>query len=166
MNLESLSRQYLVKSLGDTDIPDIYSLCLGNPLFYQYCPPAVTVHSIRRDMAILPPGKSLEDKYFIGFYMEGTLIAVMDLISGYPDSKTAYIGFFMMKKEQQRNGTGTAIISETCEYLKASGFSAVRLVFAKGNPQSEHFWTKNQFVRTGKETVKDNFTAIEMERRL
>ena len=31
-------------------------------------------------MRILPPGKSIEDKYYIGFYQEGKLIAVMDLI--------------------------------------------------------------------------------------
>lgn len=164
MEIQSLSKHYCIRCLKEKDIPEIYSLCLGNPMFYEYCPPAVTADSIRQDMAMLPPGKTLEDKYYFGFCLDGTFIAVMDLISGYPDPKTAYIGFFMMNRDAQGKGAGTKIITEICENLKAMGFSRVRLAYAKGNPQSERFWLKNQFMKTGVEVQKEGYVAVRLER--
>ncbi len=35
-------------------------------------------------MTALPPGKAMEDKWFVGFYDGDCLIAVMDLILNYP----------------------------------------------------------------------------------
>ena len=79
------------------------------------------------------------------FYDGDELVAVMDLVDGYPDPKTAYIGFFMMNPSYQGKQVGTAIIRETVEYLGSIGKTAVRLAIDKGNPQSTHFWTKNGF---------------------
>lgn len=52
------------------------------------------------------------------------------------------------------------------EYLKKTGFYNVRLAFARGNPQSEAFWSKNGFVKTGKESEHLGYTAVLMERTL
>lgn len=78
------------KKLLEEDIGAIYSLSKGNPLFYRYCPPFVTEKSIRADMRALPPHTAGENKYYIGFFNGEILIAVMDLILGYPDGKTAF----------------------------------------------------------------------------
>ena len=40
---------------------------------------------------------------------------------------------------------GTAIISETVDYLRINGKTAIRLAIDKGNPQSSYFWKKNHF---------------------
>ena len=66
--IEHLSKQYGVRKLTDTDVAAVYALCKENPLYYQYCPPFVTEDSIRADMAALPPRKTVEDKYYLGFY--------------------------------------------------------------------------------------------------
>lgn len=65
---EKLSKKYTVKRLGDKDVATVFVLCKENPQYYQYCPPFVTEDSIRADMAALPPRKTVEDKYYIGFY--------------------------------------------------------------------------------------------------
>ncbi len=44
-------------------------------------------------MCALPLCKSMDDKYYIGYFENGCLIAVMDLIDGYPNAGTAFIGF-------------------------------------------------------------------------
>lgn len=147
MRIENFSDKYYVRQLSGDDADEILQLCLGNPLFYQYCSPAVTKDTIREDFTNLPPGKTLSDKYYVGFYEEERLIAVMDIIDGYPDSLTAFIGFFMMCASEQKKGTGSRIISDLCRYLKTDGYRAVRLLWSKGNPQSEHFWLKNHFSR-------------------
>lgn len=44
--------------------------------------------------------------------------------------------------------------------------STVRPAFAKGNPQSEAFWTKNGFRKTGVAAEYENYTAVIMHREL
>ena len=74
-----------------------------------------------------------------------TLVAIMDLIDGYPDGDTAFIGFFMMNRQLQGRQIGTSIIQELCMYLKETGLKRVLLGIDKENPQSNAFWTKNGF---------------------
>lgn len=94
MDVTQLSKAYNVRRLQDADIERICALCSGNPQYYRYHPPAATADSIREDMRALPPGRRPQDKCYVGYFAgDGTLLAVMDLILGYPQEKTALIGF-------------------------------------------------------------------------
>ena len=140
-----LSSRYRIRplTLSDTDV--IVDLCRQNDLFYKYTDARPDAEHIIRDMKITPPGIDISAKYYIGFFDGPDLVAVMDLIDGYPGPDVAYIGFFMMNKSYQGKQIGTSIISETAGYLKETGKTAVRLAIDKGNPQSTHFWLKNGF---------------------
>ena len=94
-----------------------------------------------------------------------TLIAVMDLVDGYPEKSTAFIGFFMMKKALQGQGLGSSIIEETAAYLKATGKTAIRLAIDKDNPQSNHFWNKNGF-QVFKQVERGGWTVLVAEKAL
>lgn len=166
MTVECFSNHYQIRQLTEEDVEIIFSLCKQNRLYYEYCPPFVTKDSIRRDMQVLPPKKSSEDKYYIGWFEKDNLIAVMDLIDAYPDDETAFIGFFMVDVSVQRKGVGTAIISELCEHLRTQQYGAVRLGWVKGNTQSETFWHKNHFVETGVTYDTDGYTVIVAQRKL
>ena len=72
-------------------------------------------------------------------------MAILDLIDGYPDSDTGFIGFFMMNRQLQGRQIGTRIIQELCLYLKETGLKRVLLGIDKENPQSNAFWAKNGF---------------------
>lgn len=165
-DLSGFSSQFRVRRLTPDDLPLVYSLSAGNPQFYRYCPPAVTRESILQDMRALPPEKTLEDKFYLGFFQEESLIAVMDLIFGYPDRHTAFLGLFMVRRESQGQGIGSAIIRECFDFAKRRGMLKIRLAFAKGNPQSEGFWKKNRFEETGIETDKGTYTAVVLQKRL
>ena len=158
--------RYRFRILTEEDIPQIYDLFLGNPLYFQHCPPSPSHESIRQDMYALPPGTGFEDKYYGGLFDGERLIAVLDLIAGYPNEKTLFLGFFMMRQEEQGNGHGTTIISELCREAYAQDLRWIRLGYVKGNPQSEAFWCKNHFVKTGIETKTDEYTIVVMERDL
>lgn len=164
MDLERLSVEYSIRKMQDINIPQIYMICEGNPIYYQHCPPKVTIESIKRDMTMLPPGKKGEDKFYLGFYKQDTLIAVIDLLQDYPEKNIAYIGFFMMDSKQQGKGIGTKIITDICQYLNVCGYEKTQLGYAKGNAQSETFWLKNGFVKTGREVQADGYVIICMER--
>lgn len=166
MDIQNLSSQYTVRDLHPEDAVMVYEVLKHNTIFYQYHPPMVTVESIVEDMVALPPNKGYEDKHFIGFFRNASLVAVMDLIENYPRLGTALIGFFAMNTDLQGNGIGTAIISESVNYLTLLGFEKVRLGIDKGNPQSKAFWTKNGFELTGEEFPNDFSSYFMMERTL
>lgn len=131
--------------LTEQDIPLIYALCLGNQQYYKYCMKQPSVELIKSDLIITPPGIERSKKYYVGFFEKETLVAIMDLIDGYPDDKIAFIGFFMMNIDFQGNGLGSSIIHEVLKYLKSNGFMTIQLGIDKNNPQSNHFWKKNGF---------------------
>ncbi len=41
------SNQYDIKSIGEEDVLQVYSLCKENPQYYRYFPPFVTMDSIK-----------------------------------------------------------------------------------------------------------------------
>ena len=117
-------------------------------------------------MNALPPNKDMCDKYYVGYYDENKLIAVMDLIMAYPDTSTAFIGFFMTDVSVQNMGIGSRIIEELCVNLSRTGTASLRLGWVKGNPQAEHFWHKNGFTETGAAYKTDRYTVIVAQRSL
>ena len=165
LDISMLSIHYDVRRLSDADADSILELCRENTQFYQYCEAEPTMEQVLRDLHITPPGVALSDKYYIGFYQEGILTAVMDLIDGYPEPDIAYIGFFMMKKDRQGQQIGSAIIRETAAYLQSIGKPAIRLGIDKDNPQSTHFWKKNGF-HVIREVERDGWTALVAEKAL
>lgn len=166
MDIRKLATGYDVQRLNEADIEAVYEVMRGNPMFFRYCPPMATHQSILEDMKALPPRTTYEDKYYIGFYKDGVLTAVMDLILNFPNRETAFIGFFMMNADFQGRGIGTEIFRECCAGLKEEGYRYIRLGFVKGNPQSEAFWTKNGFERTGVEAVQERYTVVVLQKEL
>lgn len=166
MNIHEFSTKYKIKKLKTSDIKNIFTLCIGNPVYYEYCPPLVSKESIKEDLLALPPKKTYEDKYYIGFYDNGFLVAVMDFIDKYPNETTGFIGFFMVNNSISRKGIGTAIITELKEYLKFLGYQNIRLGYAMGNEQSRSFWKKNGFIETGIVTHNGLYNVVVMENKL
>ena len=166
MDISKLSNRCHVRYLDRADVGIVLALCGKNSLYYQHCPPTPSEESILRDMEALPPGKGIADKYYIGYFQDEALIAVMDLILGYPDEKTAFIGFFMTDTAVQNQGIGSRLIEEACSFLCGIGCSRVRLGWVKGNPQAEHFWYKCGFQETGLSYKTGPYTVILAQRAL
>lgn len=164
MEISRLSQRYRVRRLTAADVDAIYELSRENPLFYQYCPPFVTKESILNDMTALPPRTPRDRKYYPGYFQGEKLIAVLDLILGYPNAATAFIGLFMMAKSEQGQGAGSRIITDCAAFLREEHFHSIRLAYAKGNPQSRAFWKKNQFTETGIVSQEATYTAVIMQR--
>lgn len=161
-----LSARYAVRRLTEAELPALLALCRTNPQFYAHCPPDPTAESLLADMASLPPRRSLNDKYYLGFWEGNRLTAVLDLIPGFPKPEIAFWGFFMLDAALQGQGRGTALVTELCAALQEMGFRSVRLGWAKGNPQAERFWKKNGFVETGFSYATGEYTVVVAQREL
>lgn len=166
IKVEKLSSRFEVRQFTEMDIPAVYALCKGNPTYYKHMKMEPTPDNLKSVLTELPSGKTIEDKLFAGFYEEGSLTAILDLITGYPDADTALIGWFMMDKMRQGRGIGSGIVEDISACLKKEGFSYVRLGYIKGNAESEGFWKKNGFVPTGEEVRTDDYTIIVMKKSL
>ena len=143
IDISKLSNDYRVRRMDDADADSILQLCKGNTLYYQYCQAQPTRQQVLSDLHITPPGIAHKDKYYIGFYQGNELIAVMDLIDGYPEKDIAFIGFFMVDTAKQGCGLGSRLIGELEAALRTEGFGRLRLAWVKDNPQAAHFWKKN-----------------------
>lgn len=163
IELEKLSDIFKVRKLKEDDIDSIYDLCSKNTYYYQFCPPFVTKDSIENDMYALPPKKKMNDKYYIGFYYENELIAIMDLIIDYPRKGTCYIGLFMVDIDKQNSGLGSKIINGLFAYLYNKGFQSVELGYVEQNVQAKSFWLKQGFEIIGSQQ-QELFNVICMKK--
>lgn len=145
IEISKLSKRYDVGKLDLEDVQMICTFCKSNVQYYEYCSKDISPELIEEDLKAVPPGIPVKQKYYIGFFEKNMLLAVMDLIDGYPNSNSIFIGFFMMKRELQGDGIGSLIISEALNYLKKQGFEMCCLGIDKANPQSNYFWNKNGF---------------------
>lgn len=143
MDIGLLSKKYEVRALSLNDVDIVYDMSCKNEIYYKYHPPFVTKESIAEDIKALPPDKSYDDKYYVGFFDGDSLVANMDLILGYPTDEIVFIGLFMTNIRYQNRGVGSDILRGVCNCLKLSGFKKVRIGVDKENSQSNSFWKKN-----------------------
>ena len=157
---------FTIRKLTESDIPAMLQLCQANPLYYQHMKMEPTSENLKQSMTALPPKKTAEDKYFVGFFDNSKLAAILDLIVGYPRPEIAFIGWFILDKEYQGRGIGSQLVEDILARLRECQYSAVRLGYIKTNPQSRVFWQKNGFVPTGQESQEEQYTVVIMEKTL
>lgn len=148
MKISQFSNRYQVRKLADTDLEQVLALYQTNTLYFEHSPPLPSLESLANDLVDCPPGKELSDKYFLGFWDKERLVAILDLIDGYPTAEIAYIGLFMVDSRLSGQGLGSKILAELLSQL-ATYFKKVRLGYVESNPQSSHFWSKVGFCPTG-----------------
>ncbi|HFI0622522.1 TPA: GNAT family N-acetyltransferase [Streptococcus suis] len=148
MTISYFSTSFQVRKLTETDLEQVLALYQTNPLYFEHFPPLPSLESLANDLVDCPPGKSLSDKYFLGFWEHNRLVAILDLIDGYPTAEIAYIGLFMVDANLSGQDLGSRIMAELLSQL-ATYFKKVRLGYVESNPQSSYFWSKVGFCPTG-----------------
>ena len=148
MKISQCSNHYQVRELVDADLKQVFAFYQTNPLYFEHFPPLPSLESLANDLVECPPGKESSDKYFLGFWDKERLVAILDLIDGYPTAEIAYIGLFMVDSRLAGQGLGSKIIAELLSQL-ATHFKKMRLGYVESNPQSSHFWSKVGFCPTG-----------------
>ncbi|NQJ22004.1 GNAT family N-acetyltransferase [Streptococcus suis] len=148
MKISQFSSRFQVRKLTEADLEQVLALYQTKPLYFEDFPPLPSLESLANDLVDCPPGKSLSDKYFLGFWEHNRLVAILDLIDGYPTAEIAYIGLFMVDANLSGQGLGSRIMAELLPQL-ATRFKKVRLGYVESNPQSSHFWAKLGFCPTG-----------------
>ena len=118
-----------------------------------------------------PEGAGANSKLFFGFYDpvdDGyqELVAVMDLIMGYPEASSAFIGWFMVDAARQGQGIGSDIFADVRASMAAQGFTALELACPAHDEGARAFWEAQGFTATGEAYYNGEYDVIEMRREI
>lgn len=149
LDIQTLATGYQVKRITEADITDVYRLCKANKRYYRYMGHVPTRESLTDIISTIPGSAGKEDKYFVGFYDEDRLCAILDLITGYPEKDDAFIGWFMVDAQLQGRGIGSQLFADIRAAVKSIGFDSISLGCIQENAEAIAFWQAQGFAPDG-----------------
>ncbi|MBR0087699.1 MAG: GNAT family N-acetyltransferase, partial [Lachnospiraceae bacterium] len=157
---ELLANDFDVKKLDESDITDVFRLCRDNRRFFRM----LKIRPGRKmltDIVTNPPADAGQDtiKYCFGFYDQGQLIAVLDLVLGYPESNDAFIGWFVVAADRQHEGIGSQIIADLRAAAREQGYDYLSVASPSVSEDAASFWEGQGFRRTGETTEQNGYPA-------
>ncbi len=112
----------------------------------------------RELLTALPPGKTSEDKFAIGFFdAPGHLVGLLDVIRDYPQAREWYLGLLLFGPSSRGKRLGERVVRRLEEWVRAEGGTAIHLIVTEENPGAIRFWRRMGFeVRgPGKQVLRD-----------
>jgi len=145
--------QVRVKELtGDPcEMADLQSVIEAAPTYAQrvtgYPPGSADAQSTA---IALPEGKTYDDKFLYGIYLENELVGFADIIRGYPTPDTTLVGVLLVSEAHQRRGIGATAYPLIEATIKTwQGIQKIRLGVVRTNEEVLPFWQKMGFQLTG-----------------
>lgn len=156
-NLQELLPDYKIKKITEEDYENLYNLELSN-IDYYLCTQgrAVTYEETVQDTVNLPPNTTRDQKFFVCFYDNEKLVAVMDYIEHYPSEEIVWIGLFMIDNSVKRKKLGTKIITEFINSLKKNDICKLQLGCAEANYVGLNFWKSFGMYELRRAVLKDD----------
>ena len=165
LDVRTLGIGYDVRRLTGADITDVFQLAKGNRKFYRALGVRPSRSKLTEMISDIPEGVGQEDKHFVGFYDdEGDLVAVLDLITGYPKDDNAFIGWFMVDAAQQRQGIGSQIFADVRASMQAQGFSRLEVACPEASQSGMSFWAEQGFETTGHRFNNGDYDVVHLQR--
>ena len=129
------------KRLDASDVADVTTFCRQCSAFFalvaDHSPPAETARYLLESR---PPGVELTHKHLIGFERGGEVIAIVDLLKGYPGEADWYVGLLIISPDERARGLGTAVWNAVEAWIRSEGGRHVRLIVQEQNPEAARFW--------------------------
>ena len=151
LNIEALSSEYEAREVGGSEITDVMLLARSNRRYWRELGERPTMTAITSIIEDVP--ENAEAKHFVGFYDEDDLlVAVMDLICGYPDHSSALIRWFTVAADRQRQGVGSQIFADVRAALAAQGYTHIELQAPAQAEDILTFWEGQGFEQVGEAT--------------
>ncbi len=157
LDIDALSTSHEVRRLTEADISDVYNLCKSNQKYYECTNTTPSIESLTEIVSRIPEGVDLGNKHFVGFYEEGELIALLDLITGFPEKDDAFIGWFMVDGRRQRQGIGSRIFADVRAAMVGQGYDYMALSCEKANKEAIAFWKSQGFEAIKEDAVRTAF---------
>ncbi len=115
-------------------------------------------------LTALPPGCSLDQKHVLVLRLNGAAVGVADVIQGYPDPTTAFIGLMLLREDRQKGGSGRMFYQKIEEKIRRElDCNRIRLSVVDSNPVIP-FWEKMGFTLTGESSPHQGKTIVSTKR--
>ena len=150
----------MVRRFEDRDVPPLQALFDLDPEFF---------HAINgRDIPVaeirtaLPPGRAVDDKFFFALVKDDRVAGMIDIIRGYPEPATWFLGFLYLAKDARGKGAGRSALQALYGWVRTQGGSALRLGVVEGNTRARWLYATEGFVYKG---VREPDPAVNRVRR-
>ena len=126
-----------------------------------------TLENLRQDIQALPPGCTLEEKVFILLYRDDSPIAIIDYVENYPDTRSGYIGLFLLRHSVQKQGLGKKLFVSLEQAAIKTGKQRLELGCYEANHAGLAFWKAMGFAeirrqgRKGRDGVERPLLSME-----
>ena len=100
-----------------------------------------------------PPEFDPRDKWDVGLWSDGDLVAFADVLRGYPSADVAYVGLLIVRGDRHGRGFGRLLHDRVMDRLLAhGGMRRMRLgIIATNASVAQPFWSTLGYRPTGEE---------------
>ncbi|HEY3556705.1 MAG TPA: GNAT family N-acetyltransferase [Kribbella sp.] len=142
-----------LRAIGPGDVDAVQELIESDPAYTEritgYPPGDSDAQSL---LMMRPEGLDEESKVVLGAFAADQLVAVVDLLRGFPNESTAFIGLLEVHANQQGRGYGRATYELVQRYVETTWpeVRTMRLAVVDTNAQvAAGFWERQGFEATG-----------------
>lgn len=164
LDITSFSCDYKARSLTEDDIESVIHLFRSNRKYYRQLGQKTPGRALTNILNTLPDGSVPEDKHPVGFYdQDNHLIGILDLVIGYPEKSSAYIGWFLLDASLRGAGIGSQLFADIRASLKGQGYCHLSVGVPERSEDGQAFWQKQGFVFNGQTMEEDGRKVLVME---
>ena len=100
----------------------------------------------RHQLALLPPGKTQEDKFVFGLFTpRPRLCGVLDLARDYREPGEWYLGLLLLEPGVRGRGLGEQVLRAAEDWAHSQGARRMRLACAEQNEAGRRFWERQGY---------------------
>jgi GNAT superfamily N-acetyltransferase len=97
----------------------------------------------REQLHLLPPGKTLEDKFVFGLFTpRPRMCGVLDLARDYREPGEWYLGLLLLEPGARGHGLGAQVLRAAEDWTRSQGARRMRLACAEQNEAGQRFWER------------------------
>ena len=165
LDIQALATSYDVRPITDDNLGDVFWLMRSNRRYYRELGESPSMGWLTTVVGKTPEGADPNNRHFVGFFGEdGGLIAVMDLICGYPQDDMARIDWFLVAADKQGQGVGSGIFADVRAAMTAQGYTQLELTIPERAEQGIAFWQAQGFSLTGERDGSGRYPVVTLAR--
>jgi len=144
--LQKYLNNYEIKSVTPETFPQIFSVYESNQAFFMLVngKKATPENSIG-DITAIPPNCTTAQKLFVGIWRDDEPIAVLDVITDFPDKQSIWIGLLLIHGDLHGKHIGKKITDALYTSVHDCGYQSIKLGVVENNEKAIAFWTKQGF---------------------
>lgn len=132
--------------LNNADLIALTRLCLRCTDFFELVEGQPASHATVAEILAPAEGDHARGvKHVWGVKSGDEVLAVAELLEGYPGDGDWYIGLLLIDPAHRRKGIGTAFSAAVLDWIIDQGGTTVRLVVQEQNPEAASFWMRQGF---------------------